>query len=129
VWKKKQGGFGRNVRKNCAGAHVDGLVLDLRTYDRNSLRRAAKTGYKRDTELSFGAGKVCSGAIGGTFRDTVNVPDTYKMSDCEALARKMVLTVARHSRNFTYSVGCLTANGYSWSENPEQKPNPNSCNW
>jgi hypothetical protein len=80
-------------------------------------------------EISFRAGKVCSGAIGGTFRDTVNVPDTYKMSDCEALAKKMVLTVARHSKNFTYSVGCLTANGYSWSDEPGQAPSPNSCNW
>ena len=80
-------------------------------------------------ELSFRAGKVCSGAIGGSFRDTVNVPDSYKISDCEALARKMVLTVARHSRNFTYSVGCLTANGYSWSDNPGVAPSPNPCNW
>lgn len=80
-------------------------------------------------EISFSAGKVCSGAIGGTFRDTVNVPDTYKVSDCEALVKKMVLTVARHSRNFTYSVGCLTANGYSWSDDPGQAPTPNSCKW
>jgi hypothetical protein len=79
--------------------------------------------------LTFSAGKVCSGAIGGTFRDTVNVPDSYKISDCEALAKKLALTVARHSKNFTYAVGCLTADGYSWSETPGQPPNPNPCSW
>ena len=90
---------------------------------------APKEPAESPSALSFSAGKVCSGAIGGTFRDTVNVPDTYKISDCEALAKKMVLSVARHSRNFTYTAGCLTANGYSWSEDPGKAPSPNPCNW
>jgi hypothetical protein len=79
--------------------------------------------------LSFSSGKVCSAAVGGVFRDTVNVPDTYKIADCETLARKLALSVARRSRNFTYSVGCLTATGYVWSETPGQPPEPNPCNW
>lgn len=79
--------------------------------------------------LSFSSGKVCSAAVGGVFRDTVNVPDTYKIADCETLARKLALSVARRSRNFTYSVGCLTATGYAWSETPGQPPEPNPCNW
>jgi hypothetical protein len=79
--------------------------------------------------LSFSAGKVCSAAVGGVFRDTVNVPDTYKIADCEALAKKLALSVARRSYRFTYGVGCLTANGYTWSETPGQPPDPNPCNW
>jgi hypothetical protein len=79
--------------------------------------------------LSFSAGKVCSAAVGGVFRDTVNVPDTYKISDCETLARKLALSVARRSYRFTYNVGCLTANGYTWSETPGQLPEPNPCQW
>ena len=79
--------------------------------------------------LSFSAGKVCSAAVGGLFRDTVNVPDTYKIADCEALAKKLALSVAWRSYRFTYSVGCLTANGYTWTESAGKPPEPNPCNW
>ncbi len=79
--------------------------------------------------LSFATGKVCSGAVGGTFRDTVNVPDGYKISDCEELAKKLALTVARHSKPFTYNVGCLTPNGYTWSDTPGRPPESNPCKW
>jgi hypothetical protein len=34
------------------------------------------------------------------------------------------------NRSTTMNVaGIISANGYSWSENPGQKPNPNPCKW
>jgi hypothetical protein len=79
--------------------------------------------------LSFAEGKVCSGAVGGRFRDSVNVPDSYRISDCEVLAKKLVLSVARNSRGYVYELGCLTAKGYEWGDKPGDPPASNSCHW
>jgi len=79
--------------------------------------------------LSFSKGKVCSGAVGGRFRDSVNVPDNYRVRDCERLAKKLVLTVARTSKGFTYNLGCLTDHGYTWGENDGRAPSSNPCGW
>lgn len=79
--------------------------------------------------LTFSKGKVCSGAVGGRFRDSVNVPDDYRVRDCERLAKKLVLTVARTSKGFTYNLGCLTDHGYTWGENDGHPPSSNPCGW
>lgn len=105
------------------------VVLLLSIFSTAAQTEAAPSTARPPAPVSFSSGKVCSAAVGGMFRDTVNVPDTYKIADCEALAKKLALSVARRSYRFTYNVGCLTANGYTWSESPGQSPEPNPCKW
>jgi hypothetical protein len=65
--------------------------------------------------------KLCSGVLGGQFRDTITVPDAWKAGTCQAFAYSVGTTA--------YQLGCANTNSFSWGAIDGGTPNDNSCNW
>jgi hypothetical protein len=88
-------------------------------------KRTVKDSFKAHTTANPAGGitnpvKLCSG-IGGTSRDTIVVPDSWKAGTCQSYAESI--------RGSSYQLGCANADNFSWGDLGGGTPPSNNCNW
>jgi hypothetical protein len=64
--------------------------------------------------------KLCSVVVGGDWRDSIVVDDTWRAPACASWAQSVGAP--------TWQLGCLHDNAFSWGTANGGQPNPN-CNW
>lgn len=73
------------------------------------------------TQALTGTHKLCSVIVGGNWRDTILVGDSWTASTCNNFRASIGAT--------SYSLGCVTTSGYSnWGLTNGGLPAPN-CGW